>query len=160
MFISEKHKWEPFDKFIWLATPTAHPCREGMGYEELNFIKEAFESNWLSTEGDNVRLSEAMIAEKVGVKYAVGLSSGTAALHLAVKLAGVREGTLCACSDMTFDATVNPVLYEKGIPVFIDTEYETWNMDPMALKKHLKFFLIFRVLLLHIYMERREGLMK
>ncbi len=152
MFISEKHKWEPFDKFIWLATPTAHPCREGMGYEELNFIKEAFESNWLSTEGDNVRLSEAMIAEKVGVKYAVGLSSGTAALHLAVKLAGVREGTLCACSDMTFDATVNPVLYEKGIPVFIDTEYETWNMDPMALKKAFEIFPdISCVVIAHLY---------
>ena len=152
MFLSENHKWKPFDKFIWLATPTVHPCGEGTGYEELNFIKEAFDTNWLSTEGDNITCSEALIAEKVGVKYVVGLSSGTAALHLAMKLAGVRKGTLCACSDLTFDATVNPVVYENGIPIFIDTEYETWNMDPIALEKAVEIYPEIRcVVIAHLY---------
>lgn len=83
---------------------------------------------------------KCLVAEKVGVKYAVALSCGTAALHLAMKLAGVKKDAYCFASDMTFDATVNPILYEGGIPVFIDTEYDTWNMDPVALEKVFKLY--------------------
>ena len=145
MFIPENHNFESFDSLLWLATPTPHPKFDGAGYEELDYIKEAFDDNWLSTEGENIRVSEKLISEKIGVKYAVGLSCGTAALHLAMKIAGERlygksdpaKGALFGrrvfCSDMTFGATVNPVVYEGGTPVFIDTEYDTWNMDPIAL---------------------------
>ena len=102
---------------------------------ELAYMKEAFETNWMSTVGANIDAIEKQIAEKVGCKYAVALSCGTAALHLCVKLAGVKPGDKVLCSDMTFAATVNPVVYEKATPVFIDTERETWNMDPVALEK-------------------------
>ena len=102
---------------------------------ELAYMKEAFETNWMSTVGANINEVEKRIAEKVGCKHAVALSCGTAALHLCVKLAGVRPGDKVLCSDMTFAATVNPVVYEKATPVFIDTERETWNMDPVALEK-------------------------
>ena len=102
---------------------------------ELDYMKEAFETNWMSTVGANINVVEKQIAEKVGCKYAVALSCGTAALHLCVKLAGVKPGDKVLCSDMTFAATVNPVVYEKATPVFIDTERETWNMDPVALAK-------------------------
>ena len=102
---------------------------------ELAYMKEAFETNWMSTVGANIDAIEQQIAEKVGCKYAVALSCGTAALHLCVKLAGVKPGDKVLCSDMTFAATVNPVVYEKATPVFIDTERETWNMDPVALEK-------------------------
>ena len=98
-------------------------------------MKEAFETNWMSTVGANINEVEKQIAEKVGCRYAVALSCGTAALHLCVKLAGVKPGDKVLCSDMTFAATVNPVVYEKATPVFIDTERETWNMDPVALEK-------------------------
>lgn len=113
---------------IWLSSPTMHG-------DELKFVKEAYETNWMSTVGANINEVEKQICEKVGCKYAVALSAGTAALHLAVKLAGVKRGDKVFCSDMTFDATVNPVVYEGGVPVFIDTEYDTWNMDPVALEK-------------------------
>ena len=102
---------------------------------ELAYMKEAFETNWMSTVGANINEVEKQIAEKVGCKHAVALSCGTAALHLCVKLAGVKPGDKVLCSDMTFAATVNPVVYEKATPVFIDTERETWNMDPVALEK-------------------------
>ncbi|MCR4572638.1 MAG: aminotransferase class I/II-fold pyridoxal phosphate-dependent enzyme [Lentisphaeria bacterium] len=102
---------------------------------ELAYMKEAFETNWMSTVGANINAVEQQIAEKVGCKHAVALSCGTAALHLCVKLAGVKPGDKVLCSDMTFAATVNPVVYEKATPVFIDTERETWNMDPVALEK-------------------------
>ena len=102
---------------------------------ELAYMKEAFETNWMSTVGANIDAIEKQIAEKVGCKYAVALSCGTASLHLCVKLAGVKPGDKVLCSDMTFAATVNPVVYEKATPVFIDTERETWNMDPVALEK-------------------------
>ena len=102
---------------------------------ELAYMKEAFETNWMSTVGANINAVEKQIAEKVGCKYAVALSCGTASLHLCVKLAGVKPGDKVLCSDMTFAATVNPVVYEKATPVFIDTERETWNMDPVALEK-------------------------
>ncbi len=113
---------------IWLSSPTMHG-------DELKFVKEAYETNWMSTVGANINEVEKQICEKVGCKYAVALSAGTAALHLAVKLAGVKRGDKVFCSDMTFDATVNPVVYEGGVPIFIDTEYDTWNMDPVALEK-------------------------
>ncbi|MCI9166782.1 MAG: DegT/DnrJ/EryC1/StrS family aminotransferase [Dorea sp.] len=152
MFIPENHNFESFDSLLWLATPTPHPKFDGAGYEELDYIKEAFDDNWLSTEGENIRVSEKLISEKIGVKYAVGLSCGTAALHLAMKIAGERlygksdpaKGALFGrrvfCSDMTFGATVNPVVYEGGTPVFIDTEYDTWNMDPIALEKAFEIY--------------------
>lgn len=103
--------------------------------DELKYMTEAFETNWMSTVGANINECEKQVAEKIGVKYAVALSCGTAALHLAMKLAGIQTGDKVFCSDMTFDATVNPVVYEGGVPVFIDTEYDTWNMDPIALEK-------------------------
>lgn len=108
--------------------------------EELAYMTEAFETNWMSTVGANIDEIEKATAEKVGVNYAVALSSGTAALHMAVKLAGVQPGQKVFCSDMTFDATVNPVVYEGGVPVFIDTEYDTWNMDPAALEKAFELY--------------------
>ncbi len=121
------------DEKIWLSSPTMHG-------DELKYMTEAFETNWMSTVGANINEVEKETCEKVGCKYAVALSSGTAALHLAVKLAGVGHGDKVFCSDMTFDATVNPVVYEGGVPVFIDTEYDTWNMDPIALEKAFEIY--------------------
>ncbi len=121
-------KFEAFEKKIWLATPTKHG-------EELTYIQEAFDTNWITTEGTNITEIERQVCEKVGCKYAVALTNGTAALHLAVKLAGVKAGDTVFCTDMTFDATVNAIVYEGATPVFIDTEYDTWNMDPVALEK-------------------------
>ena len=117
-----------FSKKIWLATPTMH--KDG-----LRYVSEAYETNWMSTIGENINAIENLICREVGCQFAVALSSGTSALHLAVKMAGVKAGDTVFCSDMTFSATVNPILYEKAIPVFIDAEYETWNMDPVALEK-------------------------
>lgn len=119
---------KPFENRIWLASPTMHG-------EEQAFVKEAFDTNWVSTVGENLNQLEKSICDHIGCKYSVALSAGTAALHLAVKLAGVASGEKVFCSDMTFDATVNPVSYEKGEQVFIDSEYDTWNMDPDALAK-------------------------
>ncbi len=136
---------KPFDKKVWLASPTMHG-------EELKYIEEAYNLNWMSTVGKNIDETERLLAEKVGVKYAVTLSSGTAALHLAIKLAGVKAGDRVFCSDMTFAATVNPVVYEGGIPVFIDSEYETWNMDPKALEKAFELYPDTKVVVLvHLY---------
>lgn len=103
--------------------------------EEQAFVKEAFDTNWVSTVGENIDELERGICDYVGCKFAVGLASGTASLHLAVKLAGVKPGDKVFCSDMTFAATLNPVVYEHAEPVFIDTGYDDWNMDPEALKK-------------------------
>lgn len=124
---------KPFEKKVWLATPTMHG-------PELDYMTEAFQTNWMSTVGNNINEIENLMAEKIGCKYAVALSTGTSALHLAVKLAGVKSGHKVFCSDMTFDATVNPVMYEGGEPVFIDTEYDTWNMDPVALEKAFELY--------------------
>lgn len=124
---------KPFEKKVWLSSPTMHG-------DEIKYINEAYETNWMSTVGANINEVEKQICEKVGCKYAVALSAGTASLHLAVKLAGVRPGDKVFCSDMTFDATVNPVVYEGGVPVFIDTEYDTWNMDPVALEKAFEIY--------------------
>ena len=138
-------EFKPFEKKVWLATPTMHG-------EELQYITEAYETNWMSTVGENINEVERIAAEKSGMSYAVALSSCTAALHLCVKSAGERlygkpaishgalEGKRVFCSDMTFDATLNPVVYEGGIPVFIDTEAESWNMDPVALEKAFSLY--------------------
>ena len=119
---------EPFKNKIWLASPTMHG-------DEIRYVQEAYDTNWMSTVGANITEAERLAAEKVGCRYAVALSCGTAALHLAVKLAGVKPGDNVFCTDMTFAATVNPVLYEKANPIFIDTEYDTWNTDPAALER-------------------------
>ncbi len=135
----------PFEKKIWLATPTMHG-------EEIIYVTEAYETNWMSTVGENINEVERIAAEKAQMKYAVGLSCCTAALHLAVKHAGetlygrptishgALEGKRVFCSDMTFGATLNPVVYEGGIPVFIDTEAGSWNMDPVALEKAFELY--------------------
>ena len=140
MAFTRSGEFHAFEKKVWLASPTMHG-------EELQFVTEAYETNWMSTVGENINQVEKIAAQKAGVQYAVGLSSCTAALHLCCKLAGERlygkpaishgalEGRRVFCSDMTFDATLNPVVYEGGIPVFIDTDRDTWNMDPAALEK-------------------------
>ena len=116
------------NKRIYLSSPTMHG-------DEQKYIKEAFDTNWVAPLGANVDGFEREMAEYVGVKHAAALISGTAALHLAVKLAGVKPGNVVFCSDLTFAATVNPVSYESGVQVFIDSERDTWNMDPKALEK-------------------------
>lgn len=140
-----KKKHKKFSNKVWLSSPTMHG-------DELKYVTEAYETNWMSTVGANINEAEKMICEKVGCGYAVGLSAGTAALHMAVKLAGVKPGDKVFCSDMTFDATVNPVVYEGGIPVFIDTEYDTWNMDPVALEKAFELYPEVKVVVVaHLY---------
>lgn len=136
---------KPFENKVWLSSPTMHG-------DEIKYVKEAYETNWMSTVGENINEVERITCEKVGCKYSVALSAGTAALHLAVKLAGVKPGDKVFCSDMTFSATVNPVTYEGGIPVFIDTEYDSWNMDPEALKKAFKIYPDVKVIVMaHLY---------
>ena len=136
---------KPFAGKVWLSSPTMHG-------DEKKWVDDAIETNWVSTVGANINEVERMAAEKIGRKYAVALSCGTAALHLAIKLCGEKlygqprvghgalEGHKVFCSDMTFDATVNPVAYEGGEAVFIDTEYDTWNMDPVALEKAFEIY--------------------
>ena len=124
---------EPFEKKIWLSSPTMHG-------EELKYITQAYETNWMSTVGENINEVERTAQEYIGCKHTVALSAGTAALHLAVKLAGVKHGDYVFCSDMTFAATVNPIVYEGGIPIFIDSERDTWNMDPQALEKAFELY--------------------
>lgn len=146
-----------FENKIWLSSPTMHG-------DELKWVTDAFEKNWITTAGENVNEVERLVAEYMGCNHAVALSCGTAALHLAVKLAGEKlygqpkpnQGTLQGhkvfCSDMTFDATVNPIAYEDGEAVFIDTEYDTWNMDPVALEKAFKIYPDVKlVVLVHLY---------
>lgn len=136
---------EKFEKKIWLSSPTMHG-------DELKYMTEAYDTNWMSTVGENITEAERLIREKIGCKHAVGLASGTSALHLAVKLAGVKPGEKVFCSDMTFAATVNPVVYENAEPVFIDTEPDTWNMDPAALRKAFEIYPDVRVVVIaHLY---------
>ena len=138
-------QFDRFEKKVWLSSPTMHG-------EELAYIKEAFETNWMSTMGKNIDEIERMACEKVGCKYAVALSAGTAALHMAMKLAGIKSGQQVFCSDVTFDATVNPVVYEGGVPIFIDTEYDTWNMDPVVLEKAFELYPDVKVVVVaHLY---------
>ena len=113
---------------IFLSTPTIHD-------EEKKYVREAFETNWVTTVGENIDEFEKGIREMLGIKAAVALGSGTHALHLAAKLAGVKQNDIVFAQSMTFDASVNPIMYEKGKLVFIDSEYDTWNMDPKALEK-------------------------
>ena len=136
---------EAFQSKLWLSSPTMHG-------EEQKWVDDAIQTNWVSTVGENINEVERQMAGYIGCKYAVGLSCGTAALHMATKLAGERlygqarpyEGTLKGhkifCSDVTFDASINPVAYEDGEAVFIDTEYDTWNMDPEALQKAFEIY--------------------
>ena len=142
---NENNDLKPFESKVWLSSPTMHG-------PEIEYVKEAYETNWMSTVGKNINEVERLAAEKIGCKYAVALSAGTAALHLAMKLAGIKPGDKVFCSDMTFDATVNPVVYESGIPVFIDTEYDTWNMDPVALEKAFEIYPEVKVVVVaHLY---------
>lgn len=149
--------FKPFENKIWLSSPTMHG-------EELKYVTEAYATNWMSTVGKNINEVERLMTEKIGVGYAVALSAGTASLHLAIKLAGeavygqpeIGKGALAGkkvfCSDVTFDATVNPIVYEGGIPVFIDTEYDTWNMDPVALEKAFEIYPDVRIIVFaHLY---------
>ena len=148
---------EPFKSKIWLSSPTMHG-------DEQKWVDEAIRTNWVSTVGANINEVEKAMAEYVGVKYAVGLSCGTAALHLATKLAGEKlygqakpnhgtlEGRRVFCSDVTFDASINPVAYEDGEAVFIDTEYDTWNMSPEALEKAFELYPDVRLIVVaHLY---------
>ncbi|MBR4398760.1 MAG: DegT/DnrJ/EryC1/StrS family aminotransferase [Fibrobacter sp.] len=146
-----------FENKVWLASPTMHG-------DEIKYMQEAYSTNWMSTVGANINELERLAAEKVGCKYAVALSAGTAALHLCTRLAGetlygqpnagvgALYGHKVFCSDMTFAATLNPVAYENGEAVFIDSEYETWNMDPVALEKAFEVYPDVRlVVLVHLY---------
>ena len=145
MLEKEVNTVKPFKQKVWLSSPTMHG-------DELEYVKEAYDTNWMSTVGKNINEVERLACEKVGCKYAVALSAGTAALHMAVKLAGVKAGDKVFCSDMTFSATVNPVVYEGGEPVFIDTEYDTWNMDPVALEKAFELYPDVKVVVVaHLY---------
>lgn len=156
MFRQERFN-TPFERKIWLSSPTMHG-------DELTYVHEAYETNWMSTVGANINEVERIAAEKAEVRYAVGLSSCTAALHLCVKLAGEKlygrpgisrrtlEGKRVFCSDMTFAATVNPVIYEGGIPVLIDAEADSWNMDPAALEAAFALFPDVKlVVMTHLY---------
>ena len=156
MFRGDK-VFEKFEKRVWLSSPTMHG-------DELKYMKEAYTSNWLSTVGENINEVEKKVCEYTGSKYAVALSAGTASLHLAIKAAGIKvygmpksganvlEGKKVFCSDMTFAATVNPVVYEGGEPVFIDSEYDTWNMDPKALKKAFEIYPEVKIVVVaHLY---------
>ncbi len=134
-----------FEKRVWLSTPTMHG-------DEIKYVQEAYDTNWMSTVGENINVIERLAAQKVGCKYAVALSCGTAALHLAIKLAGVQPGDKVFFSDLTFAATVNPALYEKAVPVLIDTERDTWNMDPVALEKAFQLHPEVKVVVIaHLY---------
>lgn len=136
---------KPFDHKVWLSSPTMHG-------DELKYVTEAYETNWMSTVGANINEVEKQVASLTGNRYAVALSAGTAALHLATRLAGEKlygvhaanKGSLAGkkvfCSDMTFDATVNPIAYEGGEAVFIDTERDTWNMDSESLRKAFELY--------------------
>ncbi len=118
----------PFSKRLWLSSPTTHAG-------DFTYVADAYQKNWLSTVGENIQEVERAVAERTGCRYAVALSSGTAALHLSVRLSGISAGDTVFCSDMTFAASVNPILYEKATPILIDAEYDTWNMDPAALEQ-------------------------
>ncbi len=147
----------PFENKIWLSSPTMHG-------DEQKWVDEAIQTNWVSTVGANINEVERITAEMTGSKYAVALSAGTAALHLGIKLCaeklygqpkaghGSLEGKKVFASDMTFDATVNPIAYEGGEAVFIDTEYDTWNMDPTALEKAFELYPEVRLIVVaHLY---------
>ena len=120
-------------KRIYLSSPTMHG-------EEQEFIKEAFDTNWVAPLGPNVNAFEAEVAEYTGCGHAAALSAGTAAIHLSLKLLDVKQGDVVFVSDLTFSASCNPIVYEKATPVFIDAEPDTWNMSPEALKKAFELY--------------------
>ncbi len=137
--------FKPFEKRIWLASPTMHS-------EEMEYVKDAYDTNWVSTVGKNIDEIERIVCERLGCKYAVALGTGTSALHMALRYVAFKlYGNVSAvdrllkdkrvfASDLTFAATVNPIVYEGGIPVFIDTERDSWNMDPKALERAFKLY--------------------
>jgi dTDP-4-amino-4,6-dideoxygalactose transaminase len=132
---------------IWLSSP--HMSDEGY---ELEYIKEAFDTNWIAPLGANVDGFERELASKIGAKHAAALVSGTAAMHMALKAAGVSQGDIVFCQDLTFSATANPIIYQNAIPVFIDSNYETWNMDPKALEEAFeKYPNVKAVIVVHLY---------
>jgi len=132
---------------IWLSSP--HMSDEGY---EKEFVQEAFDTNWIAPLGTNVNEFENELAQKVGVKYAAALTSGTGALHLALKAADVKEGDLVFCQSLTFSATANPIIYVNAKPVFIDSDYKTWNMCPKALEEAFeKYPEVKAVIVVHLY---------
>jgi len=135
-----------YDK-IFLSSP--HMSDEGY---EMEYVKEAFDTNWIAPLGENVNKFETELAGKVGSKDAAALSSGTAAIHLALKAAGVGEGDIVFCPTLTFSATANPIIYQNAVPVFIDSDYETWNMCPKALEEAFKKYPeVKAVIVVHLY---------
>ena len=135
-------------KKIWLSSP--HMSDEGY---EMKYVEEAFKTNWIAPQGENVRNFEKELAKVVNSKWAVALSSGTAAIHLALKAVGVGKDDIVLCQSLTFSATANPIIYQNAIPVFIDSDYETWNMDPKALEAAFEKYgqRIKAVLVVHLY---------
>lgn len=133
MAFNKVSEFSPFEKKIYLSSPTMHG-------PEIKYMTEAYDTNWMSTVGENINEAERLTCEKVGCNHAVALSCGTAALHLCMKLAGIKPGDRVFSSDMTFSATTNPISYEGGSQIFIDTEYDTWNMDPDALEKAFELY--------------------
>lgn len=132
---------------IFLSSP--HMSEEGY---EMQYVKEAFDTNWIAPLGENVNNFEIELAAKVGSKSAAALSSGTAAIHLALKAAGVGEGDIVFCPTLTFSATANPIIYQNAIPVFIDSDHETWNMCPKALEEAFaKYPNVKAVIVVHLY---------
>src|SRR5690554_1662837 len=133
---------------IYLASP--HMSDEGY---EMQYVQEAFDTNWVAPLGPNVNEFEKELADKVGSKHAAAMTSGTGANHLALKSAGVGEGDIVFCPTLTFSATANPIIYQNAIPVFIDSDYETWNMDPKALEAAFEKYgdKVKAVLVVHLY---------
>ncbi len=133
---------------IYLASP--HMSEEGF---EQAYVKEAFDTNWISPLGANIDGFELELSKKVGSTYAAALSSGTAAIHLALKAAGVGKDDVVLCQSLTFSATANPITYEGAKPVFIDSDYKTWNMCPIALEEALNKYKgkVKAVMVVHLY---------
>lgn len=135
------------NKKIWLSSP--HMSDEGY---EKQFVQDAFDTNWIAPLGPNVNGFESELAEKVGAKHAAATVTGTAALHLALEAAGVGEGDIVFCQSLTFSATANPIIYQNATPVFIDSDMETWNMDPNALEEaFIKYPQVKAVMIVHLY---------
>jgi len=135
------------EKKIYLSSP--HMSDEGY---EMEYIKEAFESNWIAPLGPNVDNFEKEFAAKIGAKHSVALSSGTAAIHMALKAAGVEKGDIVFCQSLTFAGTANPIIYQNAVPVFIDSDLKTWNMDPEALETAFKKYPnVKAVIVVHLY---------
>ena len=140
-----KKNIKPLDKKVWLSSPTMYE-------DSMQYAMEAYNTNWMSTVGENINEIEKRVADMTGVSSAVALASGTSSIHLMAKLAGIKRGDRVFCSTLTFSASINPICYDGAIPVFIDSEYETWNMDPKALEKAFEIYPDTKyVLLVHLY---------